>query len=74
MSSPVWSVTIGIRANSEWWPGEASRDPRGRDQQGLGVVTDKVVAWERAIRDQRGRGQQELGVVAHGVVAWESQP
>jgi len=26
----VWSVTIGIRANSEWWPGGASRDQRGR--------------------------------------------
>jgi len=36
MSSPVWSVTIGIRDSSEWWPGRTNRD-----QLELGAV-----AWE----------------------------
>ena len=40
------------QANSKWWPTEwwsrrASHDQRGHDQWELGVVTHRVVVWER---------------------------
>ena len=34
MSSPIWSVTIGIKASSKWWPEGASHDRHCRDQRG----------------------------------------